>query len=111
MVDVRGFVFDTKSHPHPGNVEPFFSGYTYQVTESGNFGKGKYSLKISSLTPNTKYYLRACAHNVAGWGYGNEMSATTKKAGLWYKITSSFYVDAVELGFPLGAKVRLKRKT
>ena len=112
MVDARGFVFDTKSHTKPGNVEPIFSGYAYQVTESGNFKKGEYSIEISGLTPNTTYYYRACAHNVAGWGYAsNEMSFTTKKAGVWHKITSSFSIEAIEVGFPSGVKVRLKKKT
>jgi hypothetical protein len=112
MVDARGFVFDTKSHPIPGNVEPIFSGYAYQVTESGNFKKGKYSMDISGLTPATTYYYRACAHNVAGWGYSNnEMSCTTKKAGAWHKITSSFFIEGVEVGFPSGVKVRLKKNT
>ncbi len=109
MADARGFVFDTNSHANPENVEPIFSGYTYQITECGDFKTGEYSLKLSNLTPNTKYYYRACAHNVAGWGYGNEMSFVTKKAGLWYKLTSSFSVESVELGFPSGVKVKLKK--
>jgi len=112
MVDARGFVFDTKSHTKPGNVEPISSGYAYQVTESGSFKRGEYSIEISGLTPNTTYYYRACAHNVAGWGYAsNEMSFTTKKAGAWHKITSSFSIEAIEVGFPSGVKVRLKKKT
>jgi len=111
MVDARGFVFDTESHPRPGNVEPIFSGYAYQVTECGQFGKGEYSADISGLTPNTTYYCRACVHNAAGWGYSIiEKSFATKKAGRWHRITSSFSVDAVEVGFPSGIKVRLKRK-
>jgi hypothetical protein len=111
MVDARGFVFDTKSHPRPGNGEPIFSGYAYQVTECGQFGRGEYSADISGLTPNTTYFCRACAHNVAGWSYSdNETSFTTKKAGLWYEITSSFLVEGVEVGFPSGVKVKLKKK-
>jgi hypothetical protein len=108
MVDVRGFVFDTISHANPGNVEPAFSGYTYQATEFGDFKRGKFSNRISGLKPQTNYFYRACAHNKAGWSYGDEVSFTTKKAGLWYKITS-FRLEEVEVGFPSGVKVRFKR--
>jgi len=108
--DARGFVFDTKSHGNPGNVAPIASGYTYQITESGNFSTGAFSMEMSGLKPGTTYYNRACAHNSAGWGYGNEMSFTTKRKGIWKKITSYLEFDGVEVGYPSGVKIKLKRK-
>jgi len=53
--DVRGFVVDTSSHGNPGNTAPVTSGYTYQITESGKFGTGPFSIDIASLKPGTKY--------------------------------------------------------
>jgi uncharacterized protein (TIGR02145 family) len=38
---------------------------------------GSFSSKLTDLTPNTKYYIRAYAHNKTGTGYGNELSFTT----------------------------------
>ena len=113
--DVRGFVVDTSSHENPGNVDPTASGYSYHITESGKFGTGPFSIHIAGLKPGTKYYLRACAHNLAGWGYGNEVTGTTKKRGLWNKLTSYLEMDYLEVGFhqvgfPLEMKVRFKRK-
>ncbi len=108
--DLRGFVVDTSSHGNPGNTDPVNSGYTYHITESGNFGTGAFSIKIASLKPGTKYYCRACAHNVAGWGYGDEVDFTTKEKGVWKKITSYLELDSLEVGFPSGIKFKLKRK-
>jgi hypothetical protein len=108
--DVRGFVVDTSSHENPGNIEPTASGYSYHITESGKFGTGPFSMQISGLKPGTKYYYRACAHNLAGWSYGAEVSFATKKAGGWKKIHSYLEFDYLEVGFPLGIKARFKRK-
>jgi uncharacterized protein (TIGR02145 family) len=38
---------------------------------------GSFSSNLTGLTPNTKYYVRAYAHNNTGTGYGNEISFTT----------------------------------
>ena len=84
--DVRGFVFDTQSRRNPGNADPTASGYTYHITESGTFTSGTFSMKISGLNPGTQYYYRACAHNLAGWSYGDEVEFTTKEKGFWNKI-------------------------
>ncbi|MBB6274625.1 hypothetical protein HDF26_005107, partial [Pedobacter cryoconitis] len=42
-----------------------------------NNGKGIYNSYLNSLTPGTKYYVRAYATNSKGTGYGEEMSFTT----------------------------------
>ena len=108
--DVRGFVVDTSSRGNPGTTDPVTSGYTYHITESGKFGTGPFSIEIASLKPGTKYYYRACAHNVAGWGYGDEVEFVTKEKGVWKKITSYLELDNIEVGFPSGIKFKLKRK-
>ena len=108
--DVRGFVFDTSSHGSPGDTDPTASCYTYHISESGKFETGPFSIQMAGLKPETKYYYRACAHNLAGWGYGEEVIFTTKKRGIWKKITSYLELDYLELGLPSGVKFRFKRK-
>jgi len=108
--DVRGFIVDSSSHESPGNTDPTASCYAYHITESGKFETGPFSIQMAGLKPGTKYYYRACAHNLAGWGYGDEVTFTTKKRGLWKKITSYLELEYLELGFPSGVKVRFKRK-
>ena len=46
------------------------------VTNDGS-GSGTFSSNITSLTPNTTYYVRAYATNSAGTAYGNEVTFTT----------------------------------
>jgi len=109
--DVRGSVVDTSSHGNPGDKAPTASGYAYHITESGRFGTGAFSIDVASLKPGTKYYYRARAHNLGGWGYGDELTFTTKGKGIWKRITSYLELDSVEVGFPSGIKFRLKRKS
>ena len=40
-------------------------------------GSGTFSSNITSLTPNTTFYVRAYATNSAGTAYGNEVTFTT----------------------------------
>jgi len=108
--DVRGFVVDTSSHKNPGNIAPTASDYVYHITEGGTFRSGAFSMEITGLKPGTKYYYRACAHNLVGWSYGDEVNFTTKEKGLWKKITSYLELDGLEVGFPSGIKFKLKRK-
>lgn len=109
--DVQGFVVDTSSRGNPGDKAPVASGYAYQITESGKFGTGAFSIEIASLKAGTKYYYRACAHNLAGWSYGDELTFTTKEKGIWKKISSCLELDGLEVGFPSGIKFKLKRKS
>ncbi len=44
---------------------------------SDSKGIGSFTSSIASLTPNTKYYVRAYATNSEGTAYGNEQSFTT----------------------------------
>ena len=59
------------------------SGPTIQssVTTDGSSG-GSFVSKITGLTPNTIYYIRAYATNKAGTAYGNEVTATTSLPAL-----------------------------
>jgi uncharacterized protein (TIGR02145 family) len=42
-------------------------------------GLGSFGSKLTGLTPDTRYYVRAYANNSAGTGYGNEVSFTTSQ--------------------------------
>lgn len=55
-------------------------GQTPTITDSKTIdgaGAGNFSSAITGLTPNTNYYVRAYATNIAGTGYGSAMSFTT----------------------------------
>jgi len=80
--DYRGFVWDTSSHEDPGNVAPASSDYGSNWTEGDSFGTGTYEHTVHTFRPNTKYYVRACAHNSEGWSYGEEVNFTTKTSPL-----------------------------
>ncbi len=76
--DKRGFVYDTSPHGDPGNTAPADSEYSNYVEETDSFGTGAFTGTLTSLEPKTTYYIRAYAHNSAGYSYGNEVSFTTK---------------------------------
>ncbi|GAI84963.1 unnamed protein product, partial [marine sediment metagenome] len=65
--DERGFEWGTS----PGS-------YPNSWTEPGSYGTGAFSHELTGLTKGQTYYYRAKAHNSAGWGYGGEVSFTTK---------------------------------
>lgn len=46
----------------------------------GTGSEGSYSCNVTSLTPNTTYYVRAKATNSAGTGYGSEVQFITESA-------------------------------
>jgi hypothetical protein len=50
----------------------------YKTEEIGSFGTGAFTEGMTSLSPGTLYYVRAYAYNSAGYGYGNEVTFTTK---------------------------------
>lgn len=65
--DIRGFQWGTST-----------SVYSTNVTESGDYGTGQYSLGATSLPEGDLIYWRAMAHNSEGWGYGSELTLHTK---------------------------------
>ncbi|MBA7469618.1 hypothetical protein ES707_04890 [subsurface metagenome] len=75
--DKRGFVYDTSPHGDPGNTAPADSEYANYLEESDSFGVGAFTGALTSLGPNTPYYVRAYAHNSAGYSYGDEVEFTT----------------------------------
>jgi uncharacterized protein (TIGR02145 family) len=58
----RGICWNTSADPTISNSK---------TTETG--GLGTFTSNITSLTPNTTYYVRAYGTNIAGTGYGNEL--------------------------------------
>jgi uncharacterized protein (TIGR02145 family) len=62
-VDVRGVCWNTTGSPV----------YTENPLTSGS-GLGSYTIDITSLSAGTTYYLRAYAHNSAGYGYGSQIT-------------------------------------
>ncbi len=63
----RGFVYSEKNSTPSVSDSKLISGY----------GKGKFSISLSNLIPNTKYYYRAFATNTKGVSYGEVMNVTT----------------------------------
>lgn len=78
VFDKRGFVYGTSSQSDPGNVAPGSSGYDTYVEDTGNFVAGAFEKTLINLVKGQTYYVRAYAHNDAGYGYGNEVSFTAK---------------------------------
>jgi hypothetical protein len=76
-IDQRGFVYGTTSvTTNPGNVTPPLSGYTTNSTAYSS-SLGAYTSNVTGMVAGTKYYVRATAHNLSGWAYGEEVSFTT----------------------------------
>lgn len=71
-------------------------GYTDEITESGSFSTGAFSLLLSGLNPRTLYLFRAKAHTVNGWGYGSGDSFTTRSASLGQNAIS---IELIQGGF------------
>jgi len=67
--DKRGVCWNTTGNPTVADDKS---------EETDSFGTGTFSRSITDLLPGTKYYIKAYAHNSAGYGYGGEESFTTK---------------------------------
>ena len=78
-VTARGVVWST-------NPTPVISLST--KTSNGS-GTGTFSSSLTSLSPNTTYYVRAYATNSAGTAYGNEISFKTNNTVTSSNLTSS----------------------
>jgi len=65
-VYARGVCWSTNENP---TIDDYF-------TTNGS-GLGSFISQLTTLTPNTTYYVRAFAANIAGVGYGNQLSFMT----------------------------------
>jgi len=77
-VTTKGVCFSTSPNPTLSN----------SFTTNGA-GTGTFVSTLSSLTPNTLYYVRAYATNSSGTGYGNQLSFTTTSSGSLASITTT----------------------
>lgn len=59
--------------------------------EIGGFGTGAFTRSMTGLSPGTKYYVRAYAHNSAGYSYGSEVTFTTKP-----QVATGFSATAID---------------
>lgn len=79
--DHRGIVYGKTSHGDPGDTAPGDTAYDDFEDEADGFGEVPFSRSLTGLDKRTKYYVRAYAHNSAGYAYGDEVSFTTKIVG------------------------------
>lgn len=70
-VTVRGVCWSVNQYPDINDYK----------TDNGS-GSGSFASYLTSLTPNTTYYIRAYATNASGTGYGNEVSFKTAESGV-----------------------------
>jgi len=47
--------------------------YGTSIVLTGSFDTGSYSIDLNGLEPGTTYHIRAKAHNIIGWSYGNDI--------------------------------------
>lgn len=80
-ITARGVCWDTLPNPTIQNNRT-----------SDSIGKGSFVSKLTSLHPNTLYYLRAYASNSVGTTYGNEISFSTLDTEL-PTLTTSTVID------------------
>jgi N-acetylneuraminic acid mutarotase len=76
---------------------------------SDGSGLGTFTSKITALTPNTLYYVRAYATNTAGTSYGNQVTFSSNPAGLTIKPASGKAGDIITIygHFPNTMKIVL----
>jgi len=75
--DHRGVVYGKTSKGDPGDTSYTATDYDGYVDESGSFGTGAFDRSLTSLDDDTTYYVRAYAHNSAGYSYGAEVNFDT----------------------------------
>lgn len=66
--DKRGICWNTTGNPTIADSK---------AEETDSFGTGAFTRSMTGLSLGIKYYVKAYAHNLAGYGYGNEVDFTT----------------------------------
>jgi len=89
--DQRGVEYGTQSGIYP-----------YESVESGNFGTGSYTRDVTGLSPGTRYYFRAKAHNSADWAYGSELQFLTKPLAPTNLTVTDYGSDYISLSWTKG---------
>jgi len=108
IIDYRGFVWGYTSFGDPGDTAPGATGYDYNWTESGSFPIGAFDHEATLETALSLYFVRACAHSVLGWAYGDEVTFFTGEAD---KVYLEFRPDLDETrirgnaGIPTGIRI------
>lgn len=83
LVLARGICWSTSPNPTINNT----------FTNEGQ-GAGNFTSRMTELSPNTTYYVRAYATNVNGTSYGEERTFTTNQYSLPIVITSNVTVSS-----------------
>ena len=82
LISARGVCWSTSSNPTITNSK----------TNDGT-GSGIFTSNITSLLPNTLYYVRAYATNSVGTAYGNQVSFTSGSTSINQKIKEATYIS------------------
>jgi len=88
--------------------------YPNSATDVGTFGVGTFTKGMTGLSPGTKYYYRAKAHNLIGWAYGGEQNFTTKPNPPIALSATAISTTQINLGWAKGSgaeKTMIRRKT
>jgi uncharacterized protein (TIGR02145 family) len=98
IITERGVCWNTSTGP---------TVYDSKTSEKGSV-PGSYKLKITGLSPNTKYYVRAYAINTLGTTYGNEISFTTFSSGATVTDMNGNIYNTVIIGSQIWMKENLR---
>ncbi len=69
----------------------------------GSFGTGAFSVPMTGLSEGATYYVRAYAHNSSGYGYGNDVTFTTKPDGPTGLTATALGTTRIDLSWTVGA--------
>jgi len=85
-IDAKGVVWST-------STAPTFASHTGGGITSDGTGTTSFASSLTSLTCPVLYYVRAYAHNSAGYGYGNELTFTS---GVTLASVASLYNQIID---------------
>ena len=75
-ITARGVCWSTAANPTVA--------LSTKTDEGATSTTGEFTSNITGLSPNTKYYVRAYATNIAGTAYGSEVNFTTNSTSVLY---------------------------